>query len=205
MTQRTQASDQSSVAGDPAREEERALLARCQAGEASAFEELVKKYEKKVYWISYNLVGNADDAEDLAQEAFIRVFRSLDRFNLQYNFYTWLYRIVVNLSIDHLRKHRRHVMASLDEIPDDPKSLATPESEVAAKEMGDDILRVLASLPDKYRTVLVLRDVEELDCTEIAKIIHCTGATTRWRLHRARELFAEAWARIEPAQATSSS
>jgi RNA polymerase sigma-70 factor (ECF subfamily) len=203
MLKRSMSAELASGAQDPSRIEERALLKRCQEGSADAFEILVSRYEKKVYWIAYNLVGHAEDAQDLAQEAFIRVFRSIDRFNLQYNFYTWLYRIVVNLAIDHLRKNRRQVKTSVEDLTEDPAALGTPEKEAVSHEIGDSISRVLAGLPDKYRTVLVLRDVEELDCGEIARIIHCTPATTRWRLHRARELFAEGWARIEQAETTS--
>lgn len=177
------------------RAEERELLRACQSGDQEAFERLVARYEKKVLWIARGMLGSPEDAEDLAQEAFIRVHRSLDRFNLDYNFYTWLYRIVVNLCIDHLRKNGRHGKVSLDDVPGEPAAAGGPEREVQAKELGATIRKVLDALPAKYRTVLVLRDVEQLDCETIAKIIHCTSATTRWRLHRARELFAEAWAR----------
>src|SRR5688572_12985118 len=82
--------------------DDKELVRAAQTGDMRAFETLVTRYQKKVYWIAYNFVGDAEDATDLAQEAFIRVYRSLNRFDQKYNFYTWLYRIVVNLAIDHL-------------------------------------------------------------------------------------------------------
>ncbi len=177
-------------------QDDKDLVRACQQGDASAFEKLVTRYQKKVYWIAYNLVGDAEDATDLAQEAFIRVFKSLDRFDQKFNFYTWLYRIVVNLSIDHLRKVKKHEAVSLDDFPVEPEMINDPEKPLKDAELAKQIEQVLALLPEKYRTVIVLRDVHELSCEEIAKIINCTNATTRWRLHKAREMFKERWDRL---------
>lgn len=179
------------------REEERALIRRCQEGDLDAFQTLVRRYEKKVYWIAFNLVGDVEDAQDLAQEAFLRVFKAIERFKLQYNFYTWLYRIVVNLAIDHLRKKGKQQKVSLEECPVDPPldETAAPDRNLKNTELRGQIQAVLDSLPAKYKTVIVLRDIHEMSCAEISKIIHCTSATTRWRLHKAREMFKERWAR----------
>jgi RNA polymerase sigma-70 factor, ECF subfamily len=173
-----------------------ALVSRCRAGDKNAFEILVKRYEKKVFWIAYNLTGSSEDARDLGQEAFLRAYRSLDRFDERYGFYTWLYRITVNLSIDFLRKKGKGETVSLEEFPTDPAGDSPPETNLEAEEVGARIKRTLAALPAKYRAVIVLRDVEELSCEEIARIIGCTNATTRWRLHKARELFRERWAKF---------
>lgn len=173
--------------------EDKELVLACRRGDTTAFETLVKRYEKKVYWIAYNLVGSAEDARDLAQEAFLRVYRSLDKFDLRFNFYTWLYRIAVNLSIDHLRKKGKSGVVSLEEFPVDPAHEAAPDRGLRNEELKRKIQRTLDALPAKYKAVIVLRDVEELSCEEIAKIIDCTNATTRWRLHKARELFRERW------------
>lgn len=176
--------------------DDKELVRACQAGDMSAFETLVNRYQKKVYWIAYNFVGNAEDATDLSQEAFIRVYRSLDKYDPRYNFYTWLYRIVVNLAIDHLRKRKKHEAVSLDEFPIEPEVVVDPHRPIENAELRQQIEKVLDMLPPKYKTVIVLRDIHELSCEEIAKIINCTNATTRWRLHKARELFKERWERV---------
>jgi RNA polymerase sigma-70 factor, ECF subfamily len=176
--------------------DDKELVRACQKGDMRAFETLVTRYQKKVYWIAYNFVGDAEDATDLAQEAFIRVYRSLDRFDQKYNFYTWLYRIVVNLSIDLLRKRKKHEAVSLDEFPVDPEVEMNPARPLANEELKAQIEKVLNALPQKYKTVIILRDVQELACEDIAKIIGCTNATTRWRLHKAREMFKERWDRM---------
>lgn len=173
--------------------DDKELVRLCQKGDMRAFETLVNRYQKKVYWIAYHFVGDAEDATDLAQEAFIRVYRSIDKFDQKYNFYTWLYRIVVNLSIDLLRKRKKHEAVSLDEFPVDPEVDANPTRPLANAELREQIEKVLNALPQKYKTVIVLRDIHELSCEEIAKIIDCTNATTRWRLHKAREMFKERW------------
>jgi RNA polymerase sigma-70 factor (ECF subfamily) len=175
------------------RDEERALILASQKGDLDAFGELVKRYEKKVYWIALSLVGDAEDAADLGQEAFLRVFKAIGRFKLQYNFYTWLYRIVVNLSIDQLRKKGKQQSVSLDDFPGDVTAFGGPERDAQNSELKRRIARTLDVLPPKYKTVLVLRDVHGMSCEDIGKIIQCTNATTRWRLHKARELFRDRW------------
>ncbi|MEZ6195190.1 MAG: sigma-70 family RNA polymerase sigma factor [Planctomycetota bacterium] len=178
-------------------EAERELIRAVQAGDHAAFETLVKTYEQKVFWVAYNFLGNTEDARDVAQDSFMRVFKAIDRFDLRFNFYTWLYRIVVNLSIDRIRKKSKRATVSIEDFPTDPADERTPEDAFRETEKGRKILEVLDELPTKYRTMIVLRDIEELSCEEIAVIIGCTNATTRWRLHRARELFKERWERIE--------
>ena len=177
------------------KQRERDLIKAAQGGDLDAFGEIVRMYQGKVHWIAYNLTGNVEDAQDLSQEAFLRVFKALGRFKLQYNFYTWLYRIVVNLSIDLLRKRGKHQGCSLEETLHEPAASGGPVREFDARELGDEITCVLDMLPAKYKTVLVLRDAQGLACEEIAKIVGCTHATARWRLHKARELFKERWER----------
>jgi len=177
------------------RQEERVLIEAAQGGDLDAFGDLVRRYQKKVYWIAYGLVGNREDAEDLSQEAFLRVFKAIGRFKLQFNFYTWLYRIVVNLAIDHLRKRGKQQGVSLEEAGSEPQGQGGPERDLENRELRERIKGTLDSLPAKYKAVIVLRDIEGLSCQEIGSIIKCTNATTRWRLHKARELFKARWQR----------
>lgn len=182
------------------KEEEIALIRAAKEGDVDSYGKIVRHYEKKVFWIAYHFVNNFDDARDIAQEAFLRVHRALARFDLKYNFYTWLYRIVVNLAIDHLRKRSKQNAVSIEDFPADPPVRQDPDARLDAAETRRLIHRCLDGLPAKYRTVLVLRDVHEMSCDEISQIIKCTNATTRWRLHKARELFKARWERLTTAQ-----
>jgi RNA polymerase sigma-70 factor (ECF subfamily) len=175
-------------------DDDRELIRRAQAGEEPAFRDLVERYKKRAYWIAYHMVGNEDEAYDIAQEAFIRVFKSISRFKLEYKFYTWLYQIVHRLAIDALRKRpqggRR---VSMEEVGDVRARGRGPHGDLEALEVKDRGHAVLGELPPKYRTVIVLREIEGLSSKEIAKIVGSTHATVRWRLHRARSLFRDAW------------
>lgn len=172
---------------------ETAVIERIQNGEKDAFEVLVKNYEKKVFWIAFNLVNHVEDARDITQDAFLRVFKAIDRFDRKFNFYTWLYRIVVNLAIDRLRKRSKQNAVSIEEFAGDPEVDDRTGADLMNSELGRKIRAILDDMPEKYRTVILLRDVSELSCEDIAEIIKCTNATTRWRLHRAREIFREKW------------
>lgn len=172
------------------------LIQAAQKGDRGAFEQLVNAYEKKVFWIAFNLVNHVEDARDITQDAFLRVFKALDRFDAKFNFYTWLYRIVVNLAIDRLRKRGKQNVVSIDEFTSDPAIGDNTDQPMMQSELGRKIQTILDSMPEKYSTVIKLRDVAELSCEDIAKIIRCTNATTRWRLHRAREIFKEKWDRM---------
>ena len=174
------------------------LIRACQKGDEDAFAQLVARYQDKAFWVAYNLVGNAEDARDIGQEAFVRVFRALDRFDFNMSFYTWLYRIVTNLAIDRLRKTRKHPPVALNEIEDmlrDTHGDNHPSFRMEREELKSSVRSVLQTLPDKYRTVLVLRDIEGLSCKEISSVTGTSHATVRWRLHTARKLFKEKWER----------
>jgi len=168
---------------------ERELIRRLQKGDEEAFRELVNRYEKRAYWVAYNMVHSHEEARDIIQEAFLRVFRSIDRFNLKMNFYTWLYQIVMNLSIDRIRRHAIFRTASLESIGDRCDAQEAPDASIERVELRETVRRVLDRLPPKYKAVITLRDIEGLSCKEIAEIVGCTHATVRWRLHRARLIF----------------
>lgn len=174
------------------------IIRACQRGDEEAFAQLVSRYQDRAFWVAYNLVGNAEDARDIGQEAFVRVFRALDRFDFNMSFYTWLYRIVTNLAIDRLRKTRKHPTVELNELEDLIKDTASdnhPSFRIEREELKASVRSVLHTLPEKYKAVLVLRDIEGLSCKEISAITGTSHATVRWRLHTARKLFKEKWER----------
>jgi RNA polymerase sigma-70 factor (ECF subfamily) len=175
---------------------------RALAGEERAFEWLVHRYEERAWWAAYHLLGDGEEARDVAQEAFLRAYRALARFDFGMSFYTWLYRIVVNLSIDAMRKRSRLRPVSLEEIPGGlaaPNPVEAPGRRIEQQETAARVRRILAKLPEKYRTVMTLRELDGLSCKEIASIVRSTHATVRWRLHIARRMFKEHWDRLERA------
>ncbi len=163
-----------------------------------AFAALVARYQKRAFWIAFHVLGRVEDARDVTQEAFARLYRSLDRYDFARSFYTWFYRIVLNLAIDQLRKQKSARATSLDEfaslLPDGSEHEA-PAAERA--EEKSQVWRVLDRLDDKFRSVLVLRDIHGLSCREIAPMLRVTHATVRWRLHRGRQMFKEHWERLQ--------
>lgn len=175
--------------------DDRDLIARAQTGEEEAFHVLVERYKKRAYWVAYNLLGDEDDARDVAQEAFIRVFRSIASFDPRYKFYTWLYRIVTNLAVDALRKRGNQRRVSIDDLGEVRSGDAGPHDGLERAELKERVNAVLAELPPKYKAVIVLREIEGFSSKEIAGMVGSTHATVRWRLHRARSLFRDAWER----------
>jgi RNA polymerase sigma-70 factor (ECF subfamily) len=175
------------------------LVRRTLAGQHDPFAALVARYQKRAFWIAWHVVGRVEDARDVAQESFVRLFRSLERYDFARSFYTWFYRIVMNLAIDSLRKIRSARAGSLDDVL---------PGLVDAREVGGDVplqrgeengmvWTVLDKLDSKFRAVLVLRDIHGLSCREIAPILKVTHATARWRLHRGRQMFKEHWERLQ--------
>jgi RNA polymerase sigma-70 factor (ECF subfamily) len=185
------------------------LIRAAQQGDERAFEALVRRHEQRAMRIARNLVGSEEDARDLAQEAFLRVFRSLERFDFQHAFATWLHRIVTNLAIDHLRRRRLAYSTTTEdggpdvELPD-PDAPA-PSRRLEAVETARRVRETIASLAPHFQAVLVLRELENLPCTEIARIVGATHVTVRWRLHRGRKLFQEEWERRERLEAGANS
>lgn len=183
------------------REEDHRLIRLSQAGDERAFEVLVRKHQARAWRVARNLVGNDEDAQDLAQEAFVRVFRNLAAFDFQHGFTTWLYRIVTNLAIDHLRRRRPawSTSSSSDEdggeieLPD--ARAGTPSERLERDELALEVKACMEALAPHFQSVLVLREIEGLPCNEIAEIVGATHVTVRWRLHRGRKLFQEEWER----------
>ncbi len=184
---------------DP-RIQDHASLRQALAGDERGFEELVKRYERRAWRVARNLVPSDEDAHDLVQEAFMRVFRSLERFDFSHAFSTWLYRIVTNLAIDLLRKRRvTHSTSGGDEEEGDPdiidEGVEDPSAGLVREETASEVQLCLEALAPHFQSALVLRELEGLPCSEIAEIVGATHVTVRWRLHRGRKLFQEEWER----------
>jgi len=182
------------------RAEDHALIRRAQSGDESGFQALLERHRSRAWRIARGLVGSDEDAQDLVQEAFLRVFRSLASFDFAHSFTTWLYRIVTNLAIDHLRKRRAAISTTAQGEDDGDFDLADegglgPAAALEHEDLAREVQACLASLAPHFQSVLQLREMEGLPCTEIARIVGATHVTVRWRLHRGRKLFQEEWER----------
>lgn len=172
------------------------LVKKVQAGEVQAFDRLVTKYRERLYGVVYNLVSNSEDASDITQDAFIKAFRSISKFKGKSSFFTWLYRIAVNLALTHMRKTRMKRFFSFDTIDEDLASSEILDALVdkrradkptLLKELQEKLNEALQSLSDKHRTVLVLFEIEGLSHQEIAEVTGTSEGTVRSRLHYAKQ------------------
>ncbi len=172
-------------------------LIRCVIeGNAEAFYELVRTYERAVFLTALSIVKNDADAEEVAQEAVLKAFKGLSRFRQEAKFSTWLIKITINEARMKLRKNRHHLYESMDEGQQNdecdyiPKDFADwreiPSEALEQRELREALTKALESLPEKYRTVLILRDVQHLSINETAKALGLTKANVKTRLSRAR-------------------
>lgn len=170
------------------------LVESARSGDHNAFGELVVRYETRLYRVIFRFVREVELARDLTQETFLRAFERLEQFDSSRRFGPWLFRIGVNLTLDFLRKRKRRGWMSLfsespserapDPAMDDPRQQLDTKQEVRA---------VLDQIPENYRAVLVLRDLENFSTSEIAAILDRKEATVRWRLAEARKRFEKLW------------
>jgi RNA polymerase sigma-70 factor, ECF subfamily len=174
--------------------DERALIQRCIAGDAAAFEPLVEKYRQRVWRLAYQVLHDREEAWDVAQEAFVRAFHSLPSFRGQSAFYTWLFRITVNVATDRHRQRGAQARAfGPERVTEEEWARTTPdpgggpEQQAARKEQRERIRGALDALPPKARTIIMLSDVEGLSYREIAEVLNCPIGTVMSRLHNARK------------------
>ncbi len=174
--------------------DERALIQRCIAGDAAAFEPLVEKYRQRVWRLAYQVLHDREEAWDVAQEAFVRAFHSLPSFRGQSAFYTWLFRITVNVATDRHRQRGAQARAfGPERVTEEEWARTTPdpgggpEQQAARKEQRERIRSALDALPPKARTIIMLSDVEGLSYREIAEVLNCPIGTVMSRLHNARK------------------
>jgi len=173
-------------------------LARlAKAGDRAAFEDLVELYKDRIYHLGYRMLGNRQEAEDIVQETFLRVFRSIDRYDPSMKFSTWIYRIGTNLSIDRLRKRRAKIYSLDAEIGNDSEGsdgygmLAsddpTPEGQAILSETQQRIREAIDSLPPKYKPVVVLKYLHDMSLQEIGEVLDMPVTTVKTRVHRGRD------------------
>ena len=175
---------------------EQGLIRRVRAGEAEAFYELVRPYERAVFLAALAIVKNEADAEEVAQEAVLKAFKALGRFRQESKFSTWLIQIAINEAKMKLRKDRRYLYESIEQGQQSdagdyiPRDFADwreiPSQALERRELREALRKALESLPDKYRTILILRDVNHLSITETAQVLGLSEANVKTRLSRAR-------------------
>jgi len=172
------------------------LIKRCKRGEEPAFAELLTCYRSPIYGLCYRMTHNAEDARDLAQEVFIKVFSLLDRYDEKFAFSSWIFRIATNHCIDHLRRNRMrfmslngHVGADGDEFEIQlPSKGPQPDRVLERREAMDRLQEVIAELPPHYRAITLLRHDQELTYEDIATVLDLPLGTVKARIHRARAM-----------------
>ena len=171
---------------------ERELIARLQKRDEAAFEELIRQYEKKVYTLCFRMCGNSEDAEEAAQDAFLALWRGIDRFRQESSLSTWIYRLATNACIDTLRRRKKQSgSVSLDDealFVDAVDTSPQPQETVEHRETQKLLQEGLSALPEEYRKVLILREIEGLSYTEIAESASIELGTVKSRISRGRSL-----------------
>jgi RNA polymerase sigma-70 factor, ECF subfamily len=170
--------------------DDRELVRRSRAGDPRAFRELFDRYHRQVLAIAVGLTGNSDDAMDVVQETFVRAHKNLGNFQGESSFYTWLYRIAVNLGIDHRRRQSRRAEIlqpePIDENVGDSDRTPGPEGELERRQLGARILRAIDELTPEHKAAIILREIEGLSYEDISHVMQCSKGTVMSRLHYAR-------------------
>lgn len=189
------------LVASPARQQEAGsdwlVVQYVQAGDVAAFDQLILKYRERVYAMIYNMTSNREDAADLTQDAFIKAFQSINRFQGQSSFFTWLYRIAINSTLTHIRKNKLRSFFSFDKVHEDAavSSLINQltdkqnvQRDVFVSELQERLNEAMQKLSIPHRTVVTLFEIDGLSHEEIAEIMDCSIGTVRSRLHYAKQL-----------------
>ncbi len=191
----------------PGEVDDRELVLRSRGGDLEAFDQLVQRYQGRIYALTYNMTSSRADAEDLVQEVFVKAYRSLGRFKGKSSFYTWIYRIAVNHTINFLRKRGRRTMLSLDDLDGaverDPDYVALssgsgPFRMASLAELHEKLNAALQELSEKHRAVVVLHDIQGIPHDHIARMMKCSSGTIRSRLFYARKQLQSALEEFAP-------
>ena len=184
------------ISPDKPADEVGGLVYRAQSGDLAAFDSIMLLYRERLYSVIYNMTFNHDDAADLSQEAFVKAFRSLKKFKGKSSFFTWLYRIGVNMTLSHLQRKKARRFFSFEQISEENVSskyldkFSSSESSsvrnTLLNELHEKLNEALLKLSDKHRTIVVLYEIDGLSHKEIATIMKCTEGTVRSRLHYAK-------------------
>jgi RNA polymerase sigma-70 factor (ECF subfamily) len=164
-----------------------ALIGSFKSGDLSAFEKLVCKYQDKIYNLCRYILRNELDAQDAAQDVFLKAYKSLNRFNPKASFYTWLYRIAVNTCLDYKRKSRLERFKKGSAIEDRPSAEPSPERLYESIENVQTIQAAFQKLPENLRFPIILKEIESLSYEEIAQVLHIAVGTVKSRISRARD------------------
>ncbi len=186
---------------------DRELVARAQQRDAAAYDELVRRYYKRIYALLYNMTSNKEDAEDLIQDVFVKAYDALQRFKGDSSFYTWVYRIAVNRAINYVKRRNKRAGLSLDDMDGgverdkayvELSSKESPFRDATLSELQEKLNEALQKLSDKHRAVVVLHDIEGVPHEEISKMLGVSSGTVRSRLFYARQLLQSELAEYAP-------
>lgn len=173
-----------------------AVVRQVQAGDVSAFDRLIVKYRERVFGIVYNLTSNREDAADLTQDAFIKAFQAINRFQGNCSFFTWLYKIAVNSTLSHLRKNKMRSFFSLEKLNEEGGNAQVldqltdkrgADRDTYLHELQEKLNEGMQKLSIPHRTVITLYEIDGLSHSEIAEIMSCSEGTVRSRLHYAKQ------------------
>jgi len=184
------------INSDNKKQIEQTLFSRAKSGDACAFREIFDNYQKRVYGVAFGILGNNYWAEEVTQEVFVRLFRSISKYDVRRNFFTYLYRITVNVCFDLLKREKSK---PVEFVSPDEKQLtekadelnSSPLEEIEHKEFTKSIHQIIQNLGANQRATFILRDLEGMDTNQIAKILKCRKSTVRVHLHFARKSIKE--------------